>query len=391
MGIDRRLVSWLPAAALVSFALTAGAALEAQGPPGAGGFVQFRGASFPVQESDGEVIVVVRRHGSTAGEVGVSYETVDGSALAGEDYTATAGTLIWPDGDGEDKTIVIEILVDEVDEPLETFGVVLSEPTGEVTLGAVASTVVRILPHGFDAGDPEPDENRIQLRSAVFPAFESAGAATFVVVRKGDGAGAASVDYLTLDGSATAGEDYEASAGTLAWGDGETGELAVTVPLVDDAIAEGNETISVVLTNAVGAALGRRDTASILVIDNDRGSPGGECVADEETLCLGGNRFALSGSWTDFQGGQGTFRAVPSTDETGMFWFFDAANLEVLVKILRGCGVNGHHWVFFSATTNVAYELEVVDLATGATRTYTNPLGTRAAATTDVDAFACVP
>jgi len=363
--------------------------------PGDPGTVQFKGASFPIEESAGEVVVIVRRHGGSTGEVSVDFETFDGSAIAGEDYTATNGTLTWGDGDGEDKTIPIEILVDEIGEPQETFSVMLSNPVGGVEIGAIATTVVRIKPHdgedgGGGGGGGGEETQCIKLRSSTFPAFESAGEAMFVVEREGDGAGEASVDYLTIDGSAVAGEDYTPVAGTLTWPDGVAGEMSVAVPLVNDEVAEGDETISVVITNAVGGMLGCQDTASIVIVDDDGGGEGG-CVPDEETLCLGGGRFALRGNWTDFQGGQGAFRAVPSTDQSGLFWFFDARNIEVMVKVLDGCALNDHRWVFLAATTNVGYTLEVTDLATGAVRFYTNPLGTRAPATTDVEAFPCTP
>lgn len=381
-------------AATLGLLALAGPPSFAQGPHGDAGFVMFRGASFPVHESAGHVDVIVRRHRGATGAVSVDLQTVDGSAVAGEDYAAATATLSWADGDHADKSLAIEILADEVVEGLETFGVVLSNPTGGVQIGALASTVVRIVPAGGGGTPPPPPPappmSRIRLRSAVFPAFESAGTATFVVVRQGASAGAASVDYATLDGSATAGEDYTTTAGTLNWNDGETGEKRVSVPLNDDALAEGHETVTVTLTNAVGANLGARDTASIMIIDNDGGGDEG-CVPDEETLCLEDGRFALRGTWTDFQGRHGAFRSVPSTDGSGMFWFFNENDVEVLVRVIDGCALNQHRWVFFAATTNVAYRLEVTDLRTGAMRTYSNPLGTRAPATTDVSAFGCTP
>lgn len=359
----------------------------AVGPPGSNGFVMFRGASFPVQESAGTIEVIVRRHNGDTGAVSVDIATVDGSAIAGEDYVAAAATLTWLDGDHADKRLAIEILADDVAEGLETFGAQLTNPTGGVEIGALANTVVRILPQG---GGGEPLLSRIRLRSAVFPAHENAGSATFVVVRQGSGAGAASVDYATIDGSATAGADYTATAGTLAWLDGETGPKSVAVALTDDSVEERHETVSVTLTNAVGGELGQRDTASIMIIDDD-GAEDDECVPDDERLCLGNGRFALRGTWTDFQGRQGVFHAVPSTDGSGFFWFFDENSIEVIVKLIDGCSLNDHRWVFLAATTNVAYRLEVTDLRTGAVQRYSNPLATRAAATTDITAFGCTP
>ncbi|MEO7795379.1 MAG: Calx-beta domain-containing protein, partial [Thermoanaerobaculia bacterium] len=313
------------------------APVAADGPPDSNGFVMFRGASFPVQESAAAVEVIVRRHNGDTGEVTVAVATVDGSAIDGEDYVAASTTLTWLDGDHSDKSLTIEILSDDIAEGLETFGVVLSNPTGGVEIGALGSTVVRILPQGDDDDDEDfPAVSRIRLRSAVFPAFESAGAATFVVFRQGASAGAASVDYSTVDGSALAGADYAATNGTVHWADGEAGEKVVSVPLINDAVAERHETVSVMLTNAVGGELGHRDTASILIIDDDGGSDE-DCIPDEETLCLEGGRFALRGTWTDFQGRNGAFRAVPSTDGSGLFWFFDENSIEVIAKVIDGC------------------------------------------------------
>ncbi len=127
-----------------------------------------------------------------------------------------------------------------------------------------------------------------------------------------------------------------------------------------------------------------------MIIDDD-GAEDDECVPDDERLCLGNGRFALRGTWTDFQGRQGVFHAVPSTDGSGLFWFFDENSIEVIVKLIDGCSLNDHRWVFLAATTNVAYRLEVTDLRTGSVQRYSNLLGTRAAATTDITAFGCTP
>jgi hypothetical protein len=39
-------------------------------------------------------------------------------------------------------------------------------------------------------------------------------------------------------------------------------------------------------------------------------------------------------------------RRSRSTTDTGAFWFFAAANVELIVKVLDGCALNGAHWVF---------------------------------------------
>ena len=116
------------------------------------------------------------------------------------------------------------------------------------------------------------------------------------------------------------------------------------------------------------------------------------CATDETTLCLNQGRFQVKVSWRDFAGATGPGTVVPfGSDDSGLFWFFTADNWEMLVKVLDGCGINEHYWVFATATTDVEYTLEVVDSSNGASKTYSNPLGTAAPAITDTSAFATCP
>jgi hypothetical protein len=114
---------------------------------------------------------------------------------------------------------------------------------------------------------------------------------------------------------------------------------------------------------------------------------GGSCFQDAGDLCLAGGRFRVEVAWRNAgTGATGTGTAVPLTADTGSFWFFNAANLELLVKVLDGRGVNGHWWVFFGALTDVEYDLTVTDLQTGNHKTYHNPAGTQASRA-DVEAL----
>lgn len=111
------------------------------------------------------------------------------------------------------------------------------------------------------------------------------------------------------------------------------------------------------------------------------------CVPSATTLCLGGGRFALSVDWeTPTASGTGKVVELASAG-SGLFWFFAAENWELLVKVLDGCALNQHFWVFSAATTNVAYELEVRDLVAGTRQVYRNEQGTLAAAVNDASAF----
>jgi ELWxxDGT repeat protein len=110
------------------------------------------------------------------------------------------------------------------------------------------------------------------------------------------------------------------------------------------------------------------------------------------SLCLREGRFAAEVHWRDFRGRTGSGSPVPyQTAESGLFWFFRPANWELMLKVLDGCAVNGHYWVFAAATTNVEYTLHVTDTESGADWQASNPLGHSSPVFADVRAFACGP
>jgi hypothetical protein len=110
------------------------------------------------------------------------------------------------------------------------------------------------------------------------------------------------------------------------------------------------------------------------------------CVAGTNALCLAGARFRVEVEWRDFTGGSGVGIASPLTADSGTFWFFDAANTELIVKVLDARTINGHFWVYYGALSNVEYAIRVTDTTTGEVRTYRNPAGVFASRG-DVEAF----
>jgi hypothetical protein len=113
------------------------------------------------------------------------------------------------------------------------------------------------------------------------------------------------------------------------------------------------------------------------------------CAADATTLCLQNGRFQVRASWQTAAGAAGDGQARPLTADTGTFWFFSEANLEVVVKVLDGCGAGNHFWVFAGGLTNVHVVLTVTDTANGAMRFYQNPQSTPFAPLQDTSAFPC--
>jgi len=119
----------------------------------------------------------------------------------------------------------------------------------------------------------------------------------------------------------------------------------------------------------------------------------GACGSSETDLCLNNGRFKVSATFRTATGDQGQGQAVPLTDDTGYFWFFNSANVEMVVKVLNNCnGASNRYWVFAGGLTNVEVELVVEDtLFPGVSKTYTNPLETPFEPIQDTGAFATCP
>jgi len=120
------------------------------------------------------------------------------------------------------------------------------------------------------------------------------------------------------------------------------------------------------------------------------------CNPDAVTLCIddqpGDERFKVAVDYNT-AGVSASATAIPlgslGVFHGGLFWFFSADNPEMLVKVVNGCAVNGHYWVFASAGTNVGLSMTVTDTRNGSQKNYRNDDGTPAVPIQDVQAFTC--
>lgn len=95
-------------------------------------------------------------------------------------------------------------------------------------------------------------------------------------------------------------------------------------------------------------------------------------------LCVGGassERFAVRVAWRDFAEHTGIALPHGLTSDTGWFHFFNAENVEVVLKVLDGSSLNGAFWVFYAALSNVEFTVSVVDRESGLAAVYHNPSG----------------
>jgi subtilisin family serine protease len=128
-------------------------------------------------------------------------------------------------------------------------------------------------------------------------------------------------------------------------------------------------------------------------------TPGQPCVANATTLCIddqfGDKRFKVQVVFQTSQGagaagnGQAISLSSLGVPHGGLLWFFSADNPELLIKVLPACPVNGSHWVFASAGTNVGLTITVTDTSTGAQKVYTNADLHAMIPIQDIGAFAC--
>ncbi len=252
----------------------------AAGPNSLGTFGAARfddGAAFPgrigfsvtnqsVAETAAMVTYTVRRTGGRTGTVSVNYATAAGQAQPGSDFEDASGTLTWNGGVASDKTLTVNIIDDAVAESNEDFSLTLSAPTGGAQLAASeANTDI--------ASEDGPGELFFRNGLDQIQVEEAATVIHASVSRSNGSTGAVSVKYSTENGTARAGTDFVTSSGTLNWPDGDTASKSISVTILDDAAAEGDEGFTIMLSNPTGGAtipfLGGGQLVRIL--DNDAG------------------------------------------------------------------------------------------------------------------------
>jgi photosystem II stability/assembly factor-like uncharacterized protein len=143
--------------------------------------------------------------------------------------------------------------------------------------------------------------------------------------------------------------------------------------------------VTIVAETDSGALFASTDSGTTWSAISPPPAPRFDCPRDSSWLCLEGGRFQAR---VFFRGpnGQGSGIAFPLTVDSGAFWFFTPNNLELVVKVVDGVAVNGRHWVFVGALTDLEYDLEILDMATGARWSRHNDAG-KLQSVADTEAF----
>ena len=231
------------------------------------GSVQFSLSDFKIIEDLHLATITVLRTGGSAGPLSVDYATADGSAVAGQDYTATSGTLNFGNGETS-KTFQIPIAEDAVTEPDETFTVSLHTANLEA-LGTPNTMVITVqdvttVPFLFMTDGFAIEGNSGTTKQMMFNLILSAATGRTV-----------SVDFATANGTATGGAlcgnqgtDYEAKSGTFTF---QPGQFMTVIPvnICGDNSAELNEFFLVRLSNPSNATLPFLDPEGLIINDDE--------------------------------------------------------------------------------------------------------------------------
>jgi glucose/arabinose dehydrogenase len=151
---------------------------------------------------------------------------------------------------------------------------------------------------------------------------ENGATANITVVRTGGSDGVATLDYTTLDGSASAGNDYTAQSGTLTFASGVTSQV-ISIPILDDTLVEGNELFSVAVDRPTGATLRAPRTAQVTIVDND--VPAGESFVLDFPSFTSASRLQLNGSATTTNS---VLRLNNGLNQRGSAFYKDALSLD---------------------------------------------------------------
>jgi hypothetical protein len=147
----------------------------------------------------------------------------------------------------------------------------------------VAGDLVNGFQDVFLAGPPYPGPGgtSFQFASPSASVAETAGAAVLTVIRTGPPCTTATVQYTTVDGTATAGADYTASSGTLTFL-ADQSSRTLEIAILDDGLDEPDETVELTLGNPTGGpTLGSPSSAVLTILDDDMPSNGPpDAVAD---------------------------------------------------------------------------------------------------------------
>ena len=258
--------------------------------------------------------VSVTRTGNLSGVVSATVNLSNGTATAPADYNNLPIVVNFAASETT-KTVNIPIVDDLVFEPTETINLTLTNPTGGATLGSQSTSVLNLI-------DNDPQSSILSFSAANFSVNENGTPVSAITINRTGttiGSVSATVDFL-FGGTATPTTDFNANPVVVNFASGETSKT-VSIPIVNDILFEGNETIRLVLTDATGATIGGLSKSTLTILSDDalNGTANNDTLlgsADNDTINgLDGNDNLTGGAGNDtLNGGNGIDQVVESAD-----------------------------------------------------------------------------
>ncbi|XP_030832706.1 magnesium/proton exchanger 2 isoform X5 [Strongylocentrotus purpuratus] len=211
------------------------------------------------------------------GTVYVTYETRDGTAKQGTEFTHAQGKLVFTETEWR-KTITVPIINDTQYEANMDFYIILKCPEGGGALGDPSVTRVTII------DDDVPGE--FTFDSPNYTADLEMGVVMTTVTRSKGFDGTVTLQYATMDGNAKGdvnlegGADYRSMAGTLCFKHEEKSKT-IEIPVNKESV--GLKNFVIVLRNpSIGAKLGEHSAAVANLRPDDIGERVAQILEDEE-------------------------------------------------------------------------------------------------------------
>lgn len=207
----------------------------------------------------------------------VSYFTSDGTAIAGQDYTTTSGTLVFTNGIGT-NFFTVPIINSGLITGNRTFTVSLTNATAPGVITIPGSQVVTIV----------DNNSGLSFSAANYTILKTGVATNITVVRTDNTNLTSTVNFSTADGTAVAGTDYVATNGVLTFTNGETSHT-FALRVIATTTVQPDKTVLLQLSTPTNGIL-TAPSAAILTIRDNSGSlvvPAGSALLSESLITNG--------------------------------------------------------------------------------------------------------